>query len=204
MPRPQSSKALIKALLCGALLLGLLIPVQASPNFVDRALHVLQGKGSQTAPLPQSTEVAFSPGGGGTDLILKVIGSAKKSVLVAAYSFTSRPIAQALIRAHEAGRDVRVVVDHGQIAKSSHSVVGILTEANIPLRVDTIHALQHDKYMIIDAETVETGSFNYTAAAEQRNSENVLVLWQAPELARLYSENWQQLWDNAEPYLNEP
>ncbi len=191
-----SSKSLILVLV----FLGFLIPIQASPSFVDRALHYLQGGRSETAPLPQTAEVAFSPGGGATELIIKTIGAAKQSIRVAAYSFTSRPIAKALIEAHQAGIDVKVVVDRGQIEKGSHSVMPIIALAKIPVRVDTEHALQHDKYMIIDGSTVQTGSFNYTAAAEQRNSENVLVLWQAPELARLYGENWQALWDSAEPY----
>ncbi len=190
-----------KPVLFAALLLGLFLPTQVSPSFLNRAFEALQGGGAQTAPAPQTVEVAFSPGGGATDLIVKTIGSARQSIRVAAYSFTSRPIARALIEAHEAGVDVKVVVDRGQIDKNSHSVVGMLAEARIPLRFDTVHALQHDKYMVVDGKTVETGSFNFTAAAEQRNSENVLVLWDSQELARLYGENWQKLWDLAEPYL---
>jgi len=196
----STSSAFAKPFILVLVFLGFLIPLQASPSFVDRALHYLQGGGSETAPLPQTAEVAFSPGGGATELIIKTIGAAKQSIRIAAYSFTSRPIAKALIEAHQAGIDVKVVVDRSQIEISSHSVVPILALANIPVRVDTEHALQHDKYMIIDAKTVETGSFNYTAAAEQRNSENVLVLWETPELARLYGDNWQLLWDSAEPY----
>ena len=149
---------------------------------------------------PASIEVAFSPGGGATDLVVKTIGAARQSILVAAYSFTSRPIAKALILAHQAGIDVKVVVDHSQIQKTSHSMVGALVLAKIPLRVDIVHAIQHDKYMVIDGKTVETGSFNYTAAAEQHNSENVLVLLDDPKLAAAYGDNWKNLWDQAESY----
>ena len=151
-------------------------------------------------PPPVSVELAFSPAGGATGLVVKAIDSARQSVRVAAYAFTSRPIAKALVEARGRGVDVAVVVDHGEIAKESHSVVSTLTHAGIPLRVDIVHALQHDKYMIIDGKTVETGSFNYTAAAEQHNSENVIVLWDAPKLAAAYTTNWQSLWDAAEPY----
>jgi hypothetical protein len=43
-------------------------------------------------------EIAFSPSGGATELVVKTIESAKTSVRVAAYSFTSKPIAQALAK----------------------------------------------------------------------------------------------------------
>ena len=155
-------------------------------------------------PSPASVEIAFSPGGGATDLVVKAIASAKQSIHVAAYSFTSRPIAKALAEAHKAGIDVDVLVDHSQIEKDNHSVTAFLIVAKIPLRVDIVHALQHDKYMVIDGKTVETGSFNYTAAAEQHNSENVIVLWDDPALAAAYGENWKSLWDQAETYSGQP
>ena len=58
----------------------------------------------------------------------------------------------------------------------------------------------HDKYLVIDGKTVETGSFNYTASAERRNAENVVVINDNRELAKKFMENWQKLWDEAENY----
>jgi phosphatidylserine/phosphatidylglycerophosphate/cardiolipin synthase-like enzyme len=71
--------------------------------------------------------------------VIKAIAVAKKSIRVAAYSFTSRPIAKALIAAHQAGVDV--VVDHGQILKDSRSVVASFVSEKIPVRADIVHAL---------------------------------------------------------------
>ena len=176
-------------------------PAHADQALFQRALQALQGgAAARTVAPPASIEVAFSPAGGSTELVVKAIASAKQSIHVAAYSFTSRPIAKALADARRAGIDVAVVLDHEQIAKGSHSVVSTLVAANIPVRVDIVHTLQHDKYMVIDGKTVETGSFNYTAAAEQHNAENVLVLWNAPQLATAYAENWKSLWNQAEVY----
>ena len=53
--------------------------------------------------------MAFSPARGATALVVKTIGEAKHSVRVAAYSFTSKPIAEALLSAHRRGIDVEVV-----------------------------------------------------------------------------------------------
>jgi len=58
----------------------------------------------------------------------------------------------------------------------------------------------HDKYLIIDGKTVETGSFNYTASAERRNAENVVVIRNNKKLAGQYIENWRQLWNEGEDY----
>jgi len=57
---------------------------------------------------PPTIEVHFSPKGGCTEAVVKELGAAKKMVLVQAYSFTSAPIAKALVDAHKRGVDVRV------------------------------------------------------------------------------------------------
>lgn len=173
----------------------------SNSEFVHNLSRKLQGGGAQQVSVStENAEVAFSPSGGATDLVTRVVASAQKDIYVAAYSFTSMPIAKALLHAKEAGVSIHVVVDNSQANPGSHSVAGLLASKGIPVRVDFVHAIQHDKYMIVDGKTVETGSFNYTASAESRNSENVLVLWNNPKLAEVYKADWQKLWDLAEPY----
>ena len=58
-----------------------------------------------------SFEAGFSPRGDSLQLVLKAIDSAKKSIHVAAYSFTSKPIATALVSAYKRGVDVQVIAD---------------------------------------------------------------------------------------------
>lgn len=53
--------------------------------------------------------------------------------------------------------------------------------------------------MVIDGQTVITGSFNFTKAAEEHNAENLLIL-KDPELAKRYMENWQLHSRQSEPY----
>ena len=55
---------------------------------------------SHPTTLP-SIEVFFSPKGGCTEAVVKELNAAKTSVLVQAYSFTSTPIAKALLEAHK-------------------------------------------------------------------------------------------------------
>ena len=66
-------------------------------------------KEEQAKPLPKPGEVAvyFSPGGGCTDAVVLALNQAKKTVLVQAYSFTSAPIAKALVDVHSGARPSR-------------------------------------------------------------------------------------------------
>jgi len=61
-----------------------------------------------------SWTVYFSPKGGCTEAIIKEIDKAKTSILVQAYSFTSAPIAKALLEAYKRGVRVEVMLDKSQ------------------------------------------------------------------------------------------
>lgn len=144
---------------------------------------------SSTIPSKGTIEVAFSPNGGATALVVKTIAGARKSILVQAYSFTSAPIARALAQAKGRGVDVRVLLDKSQKSER-YTVATYLSNHGIPTWIDRQHAIAHNKVMVIDGDTVITGSFNFTKAAEEKNAENVLVLRGNSELARFFSENW--------------
>ena len=154
---------------------------------------------TQPIPLSGQVEIGFSPDGGAEALVIRAIGSAQKEILVAAYSFTSKPIAQALLTAHKRGVQVRAVLDKSQRSER-YSAATFLANQGISVRIDQKHAIQHNKYLVIDGHSVELGSFNYSRAAAERNAENVMVIWNQPEIARRYREDWERLWDKAAPY----
>jgi phosphatidylserine/phosphatidylglycerophosphate/cardiolipin synthase-like enzyme len=134
-------------------------------------------------------QVYFSPNGGTTKAIVNVLSSAKARVLVQAYSFTSAPIAKALMDAHKRGVDVQVILDR-KVAGAKYSSADLLAHSEIPTYLDGAHAIAHNKIMVIDSETVVTGSFNFTKAADGQNAENLVVIHDR-ELAARYVENWQ-------------
>ena len=187
--------------LCG---LTLIAPshVLAKKSPVERLVE--QGYAALTAEKPVSVpsagelEVAFSPTGGAADLVIKVILSAKTSIRVLAYSFTSAPIAKALTEAHKRGVDVQVVLDKSQ-KSAKYTSATFIANAGIPLRIDSRHAIAHNKVIIVDGHTVQQGSFNYTKAAEASNGENVLVNWNNPKLAEVYLKDWKRHWEHSEP-----
>ena len=57
--------------------------------------------------------------------------------------------------------------------------------------IDDEHAKAHNKVMVIDGETVITGSFNFTKAAKKKNAENLLIIHDR-NLAEKYVKNWQE------------
>ena len=161
----------------------------------------LWGCSDPFAGLPRTLppmEVYFSPHGGCTEAVVREITAAKSKILVQAYSFTSAPIAKSLAEAHGRGVDVQVVLDRSQETEK-YSSATFLLHAGIPTRIDSEHAIAHNKVMILDDAVVITGSFNFTAQAENRNAENLLVI-RDPQIARKYTANWQDHWSHSLDY----
>lgn len=134
-------------------------------------------------------EVCFTPGESCTEKIVKALSQSRTSVLVQAYSFTSAPIARALVDAHKRGVHVEMILDRSNKSQK-YSSADFVSRAGIPTFIDSRHAIAHNKIMIIDGETVVTGSFNFTKAAEEKNAENLLVI-PDKSLASRYTANWQ-------------
>ena len=141
--------------------------------------------------------VGFSPSGQAEATVLSAINSAKTSIDMAAYSFTSKPIAQALVNAQARGVKVRVVADMKDNEHSRYSAVHTMEQHHIPVRLDGHYAIMHNKFMVVNGETTETGSFNFTASADTRNAENALVVWNQPQLAGLYEQEFERLWQES-------
>ncbi|HEY7157198.1 MAG TPA: phospholipase D family protein [Gemmataceae bacterium] len=138
---------------------------------------------------PPSLEPHFSPKGGCTDAIVREIQRARREVLVLAYSFTSKAIAQALVDAKLRGVHVDIVLDFSN-EHEVYSDLHFFLEQGLTPMIDAHHAIAHNKVMIIDNRTLLTGSFNFTQHAENDNGENLLVIKGHPELIRAYKENF--------------
>ena len=131
----------------------------------------------------------FSPKGGCTEAVVDEIKKAHHEVLVLAYSFTSRPIAEALVDAKMRGLHVEIVLDHSN-EKEEHTELPFLIEQGLAPVIDPTHAIAHNKVMVLDHRTLLTGSFNFTHQAENENAENLLVLKGHPALAAAYRANF--------------
>jgi phosphatidylserine/phosphatidylglycerophosphate/cardiolipin synthase-like enzyme len=143
-----------------------------------------------------SVQVAFTPGDDAGALVVETVRKARKQILVQAYSFTHKAIAQALVEAKRRGVDVQVIADRQQMESVATSLVVWLAEQGVPVWIDADHAAAHNKVMVIDNGTADaaviTGSFNFTHAAQFRNAENLLLLRGHASLAEAYAANWRR------------
>lgn len=150
-------------------------------------------------PITGTAEVYFSPRGGATEAIVTEIGRARQEILVQAYSFTSKPIAKALLEARKRGVKIEAVLDKSN-ATAKYTAATFLANAGIPVLIDAEHAIAHNKIMIIDRSVLITGSFNFTTAAENKNAENLLVIKGNQKLIDQYIRNYEDHRGHSTPY----
>lgn len=153
------------------------------------------------ASVPQGVHVYFSPRGGATEAVVNALDHATNSVRVQGYSFTSAPIAKALVEAHRRGVQVQLILDSSQRTEK-YSEADFLRDNEIPTLIDAQHAIAHNKIIVIDDYLIVTGSFNFTKAAEEKNAENLLVINDSA-LAKQYLDNWHAHEAHSQPYARE-
>lgn len=186
------------------MLVGCAAPTYKSTVHQETSPPIHVGEGFSPLPANATFQAGFSPKGNALSVVLSAIDSAKSSIHLAAYGLTSKPIAERLIAAKARGINIQIVADSRDNRKSKHSIAGLLTQHAIGVRLNARYAIHHHKFMVIDNESVETGSFNYTASAANRNAENVLWLKSVPELAAMYRQEWERLWNEATPFELSP
>lgn len=133
--------------------------------------------------------VCFTPGQDCTTEIVDVVNNAISNIWVQAYSFTSKPIAKALVLAKERGVNVQVILDKEALT-GKKTTLRFFVQHKIPVWIDNQPAIAHNKVMVVDQTQVVTGSFNFTNAAQFQNAENVLIIYDEG-LAKKYLANWQ-------------
>jgi phosphatidylserine/phosphatidylglycerophosphate/cardiolipin synthase-like enzyme len=82
---------------------------------------------------------------------------------------------------------VEAILDKSQ-ERGTYSGATFLANAGIPVWIDHKPAIAHNKIILVDADTVITGSYNFTTAAEKRNAENILIITRAPRLNARYRD----------------
>lgn len=138
-----------------------------------------------------SIEVYFSPKGNCEKRILELLEAAQESIDVAMYTFTNSKIAWALAKARERGVRVRVLLD-GQEINNKYSKGVFLKRRGIYVVYDRMPGLMHNKFCIIDNKIVITGSYNWTATAEEKNEENIVVIHDS-RVANSYKTRFEYL-----------
>lgn len=133
--------------------------------------------------------VYFSPKGGCLDAAVAEVARARSEVLVQAYSFTAKPLCDALIEARKRGVHVTILLDKSNEVER-YSDLHIFLEAGLEPLIDAAHAIAHNKVMVIDSSVVITGSFNFTKAAENQ-TRRICSSSGMGRLAAKYAANWE-------------
>lgn len=142
--------------------------------------------------------VFFSPKGGCEEALVQLLKTARREILVQAYSFTADPLTFGLVEAKKRGVEVEVILDRSNEVER-YSDLNILLDNGLHPLIDAEHAIAHNKVMIIDKKIVVTGSFNFTNQAENQNAENLLIIRGHKELVAQYRNNFMAHKQHSKP-----
>ncbi|MCH5312421.1 MAG: phosphatidylserine synthase [Prevotella sp.] len=127
--------------------------------------------------------------------ILAALDKAKVSIDVAVAWFSNEKLFNKLIEKKEQGLDVRIIINKDGVNKK-HGVD--ITQLDAKEIRSERGGIMHDKFCVIDNQTVITGSYNWTNNAEFRNEENVNITENANALATEFSVKFKELWKQAD------
>jgi phosphatidylserine/phosphatidylglycerophosphate/cardiolipin synthase-like enzyme len=131
----------------------------------------------------------FSPSDQVMDRLIEQVHAARKSVHYLIYTFTDEDLVSAMIAQAKTGVDVQGVIE-GRC--TSPGALASLSTARLPVKIDGNPYTMHHKVIIIDRETVITGSFNFTRSADTINDENILVVHNS-SIAAQYEQEYQKI-----------
>ena len=121
-----------------------------------------------------SIQTLFAPFDDTTAAFLDFITSAKRSVHVVIYGCHLPRFTDLLIAKHQAGQTISIILDHTQAeGKAESGEVARLVAAGVPLLIGTSpihHQILHSKFAVVDEESVEFGSWNYSLSASQQSN----------------------------------
>jgi len=150
---------------------------------------------AEPEPPRSRAEAVFSPEVDPEALVLRVIAGAQQSIRLAGHTFTSPAMVRALLVAKRRGVDVRVLLDdRSNRGPRSIAAMNQLARAGIPVRVVSNYAVHHDRYLVVDERHLQTGSLPYGKLTSRPTSDNALVIWDDPELAKQYLAHWDARW----------
>jgi len=170
------------------------VDVTETPGFELTEVPLPAGYGAHASWIdiyftdPESP-LASQETGGPDGPLAASIDAARLTVDVAVYSMSLRSIRDALIRAHERGVLVRVVMESDNLEGSAPQA---LVDAGIPVLGDRREGLMHDKFVVIDRSEVWLGSMNYTYSGAYEDN-NQLFRIRSVEMAENYTKEFDEM-----------
>jgi phosphatidylserine/phosphatidylglycerophosphate/cardiolipin synthase-like enzyme len=136
-------------------------------------------------------DVYFSPDDGALAGLVPVLEGAQESIYFLAYSFTSNQLGEIVRQKAEAELKIAGVMDDEQVRSNQGTEFDPFRQADLDVRIDGIDGLMHHKVFIIDEKIVVMGSYNFSQNAEERNDENLLIIYDPVIAEQFMSEFWR-------------
>jgi phosphatidylserine/phosphatidylglycerophosphate/cardiolipin synthase-like enzyme len=166
--------------------------------FADGAFGPDEGRDTPFPVLTLSgrrVEFYFAPDDHPAGRVLELVRGARKSIEMLAYSFTLDELGEALQEKQAGGVAVRIVCDEDQV-RGQGAECPILQQAGLDVRLDGSEGLMHHKVIVIDGEVVLFGSFNFTRSANERNDENLVVVFDSG-MAGLFQAEFERIYEQS-------
>lgn len=155
-------------------------------------------------PNPQVTlngtrvDTYFSPDDGVLAAIYNLLSNAEESIYFLAFSFTSNELGAIVRDQAEDGLDVRGVMDKEQVASNTGTEYDPFQQAGLDVRIDGNDGQMHHKVFIVDGKIVVMGSYNFSRAAEERNDETILIIYNE-DIAEFFLEEFERVYSETIP-----
>lgn len=130
--------------------------------------------------------------------LVAAIDKTAKTLLLSIYDLKLPEVADAILRAKARGVEVRLVYDQSHTNPVSPEYQRLL-DGGVPIRIlkgGGSFGIMHNKFAVFDGELLATGSFNWTAAADEKNFENAIFRSDAA-LAAGFTKYWTWMWELA-------
>ncbi|HSL46667.1 MAG TPA: phospholipase D-like domain-containing protein [Anaerolineales bacterium] len=139
----------------------------------------------------------FSPDDGVLAALIPVLESAQESIYFLAYSFTSNQLGDIVRQKAEAGLTIAGVMDDEQVRSNQGTEYDPFRQAELDVRIDGIDGLMHHKVFIVDEGIVVLGSYNFSQSAEERNDENIMIIYD-PVIAQQFLFEFKRVQEQAQ------
>ena len=139
----------------------------------------------------------FSPDDGVLTVLYNLLSEADKSIYFLAFSFTSNELGAIVRTQADAGLDVKGVMDKEQVASNTGTEFDPFRQAGLDVRIDGNDGQMHHKVFIVDEKIVVMGSYNFSRSAEERNDENIIVIYNE-DIAKFFVDEFERVYERAD------
>jgi phosphatidylserine/phosphatidylglycerophosphate/cardiolipin synthase-like enzyme len=138
----------------------------------------------------------FSPDDHVLNALYTLLSRSEESIYFLAFSFTSNELGAIVREKAEAGLDIKGVMDEEQVASNTGTEYDPFRQAGLDVRIDGIDGQMHHKLFIVDEKIVVLGSYNFSRSAEERNDENIIIIYNE-KVAEFLLQEFQRVYAHA-------